>query len=123
MGLPTSLKKLLRAEVILVRKRVTLDEFGNDVPSAAETIQCALDSTSAEFATAEEGGKIKTTPSELTKIYVDAIGLRLGDMIEFKVLINAVFVGEGIRRKVTSIITYRDKKGLAVFQEADVETQ
>ena len=123
MGLPKGLKKLLKSPVMLHRKTaIGRDVFGNPILTPATQVLCVIAQTTAQFGTAEAGSTVKTTSSEETVIYFDAIDIRVGDTVELPVLVGIIVEFDNIQRRVSNVITYRDKRGLPLLQEATVVT-
>ena len=123
MGLPKGMKKALKTTIFLYRKTAQKrDTFGNILSSAPETVMCVLDQTTASFGVETPGSTQETTPSETTLVYTDAIDIRLDDSITFTVLSAGVAVSDGVKRKVKSVVTFRNAKGIPLFQETTVET-
>ena len=123
MGLPKGLKKLLKSPVLLHRKTtIGRDAFGNPILTPAAQVLCVIGQTTAQFGTAEAGSAVKTTSSEETMIYFDAIDVRVGDTVELPLLVGINVEFDNIQRRVSNVITYRDKRGLPLLQEATVVT-
>lgn len=123
MGLPKGLKKLLKSPVMLHRKASAgRDVFGNPILTPAVQVLCVIAQTTAQFGAAEVGSALKTTSSEETQIFFDAIDIRVGDTVELPILVGGAIQFDTILRRVTNVITYRDKHGLPLLQEVTVVT-
>jgi hypothetical protein len=124
MGLSKGLLHLLQAKARLWPE-ASVDVFGNDVPSTSVDILCFIDGMTDAFGTGSDGSTVRSTPNETTQITTDALGIKLADKIEFQVfdLTTQTYIYIGaVKRKVTNVVTYRDKQGIPLFQQITTET-
>ena len=123
MGLSKGIKKQLKTVVQLYRRDTPPDAFGNPIITSSEAVHCVLAQSTSDFGTGTEGEEIRSTPMESTMMITDYLGIKVGDRVVFPFNDGQTITYFEAKRKVSEVVTYRDAKGVPMFQESTVITQ